>query len=225
MKKKLVIFGTGDYAEVADFYLREFSDYEVVAFTVDEQHMGKRSTFLKRPLIPFEKVAKAYPTSGYHMLIAVAYSHHNMTRKTKYEQAKEMGYTMASFIHPHNCIASDLKIGEHCFIFENQTIQPFVEIGDNTVLWSGNHIGHHSKIGSHVFIASHVVISGKCKVGDRSFIGVNATLRDNVKVSVDCFVGAFTYVNADISAGAILGCSRVYLRDQLIGYKARGSKE
>ena len=52
------------------------------------------------------------------------------------------------------------EIGENCFIFEDNTIQPFVKIGDDVVLWSGNHIGHHAEIGDHCFISSHVVISG-----------------------------------------------------------------
>jgi acyl-[acyl carrier protein]--UDP-N-acetylglucosamine O-acyltransferase len=53
-----------------------------------------------------------------------------------------------------------------------------VKIGNNVVLWSGNHIGHHGTIGDHVFFTSHVVLSGGCHVGEYSFIGVNATIRD-----------------------------------------------
>lgn len=71
----------------------------------------------------------------------------------------------------------DLKIGENCFIFEDNTIQPFVTIGDNRVLWSGNHVGHNPTVGDHVFVTSQVVISGACTIGDNSFLGVNATIR------------------------------------------------
>jgi len=53
-----------------------------------------------------------------------------------------------------------------------------VTIGDDCVLWSGNHIGHHGTIGNHVFFTSHVVLSGRCIVGDYCFFGVNATIRD-----------------------------------------------
>ena len=58
------------------------------------------------------------------------------------------------------------------------------------MLWSGNHIGHHSKIGNNVFIASHAVISGRCTIGDNCFVGVNATFRDNISVAEDCVIGA-----------------------------------
>ena len=45
-----------------------------------------------------------------------------------------------SLIHPKNNINKSAKIGENCFIFENQTIQNNVVIGDNVILWSSNHI-------------------------------------------------------------------------------------
>ena len=48
-------------------------------------------------------------------------------------------------------------IGENTFIFEANVVQPGVTVGDNVVLWSGNHIGHDSVIEDHCFIASHAV--------------------------------------------------------------------
>ena len=59
-------------------------------------------------------------------------------------------------------------------------IQPYVSIGNNVILWSGNHIGHHSKIEDHVFITSHCVISGNCLIKSYSWLGVNSTLRNNI---------------------------------------------
>lgn len=65
-----------------------------------------------------------------------------------------------------------------------------MRIGDDVVLWSGNHIGHHSTIGDHVFVSSHVVVSGHVSIGPYSFIGVNATLRDGIRVGEACVIGA-----------------------------------
>ena len=81
-------------------------------------------------------------------------------------------------------------IGENCFILEDNTIQPFVRIGHNITLWSGNHIGHHSTIEDHCFIASQVVISGGVEIKEACFLGVNATLRDHIVVGERCVVGA-----------------------------------
>ena len=71
-------------------------------------------------------------------------------------------------------------------------------VGNNTILWSGNHIGHHSKIGNNCFISSHVVISGNCIVGDNTFIGVNSSIADRTNIGKSCFIGMGVNITKDI---------------------------
>ena len=80
--------------------------------------------------------------------------------------------------------------GDNCFILEDNTVQPFVTIGNNVTLWSGNHIGHDSVIEDHCFLTSHVVVSGNVRVRPYCFIGVNATLRNSIKIAPATLVGA-----------------------------------
>ena len=97
------------------------------------------------------------------------------------------------------------QIGEHCFILESQVIQPYARIGNNVVLWSGNHIGHHSSIGDHCFVASHVVVSGNVQVGSHCFLGVNATIGDGIAIGDRCIIGASAVVLRDVPAEGIYG--------------------
>lgn len=194
-KKKLVIFGGGDIGQLAHYYFTHDSDYEVVAFTVDRDYT-KEKTFCGVPLVPFDEVARQYPPAQHSMFIALSYAQLNQLRREKYEAAKKLGYTLATYVSSHATILSD-AIGENCFILEDNTIQPFVTIGNNVTLWSGNHIGHHSTIADHVFIASHVVVSGGVSIGEASFLGVNATLRDHITVGSRCVVGAGTLLLDD----------------------------
>jgi carbonic anhydrase/acetyltransferase-like protein (isoleucine patch superfamily) len=76
-------------------------------------------------------------------------------------------------------------------------LQHHVSVGDNVVLWSGNHIGHRTRIEEDCFIASHVVISGYCTVGARSFMGVNSCVADGVTIAEDCVVGAGAVIMRD----------------------------
>ena len=133
------------------------------------------------PVVAFEDVAKNYPPDSYDFFVALSYSKLNAVRKEKFLAAKEMGYKLVSFISSRATVLNEGRIGENCFIFEDNTIQPFVTIGNNVTLWSGNHIGHHSVIHDHTFVASHVVISGGVEIGEQCFVGVNATLRDHIK--------------------------------------------
>ena len=73
-------------------------------------------------------------------------------------------------------------------------IQPYVEVGNNCILWSGNHVGHRTIIQDHVFVASHAVISGYCIIGEGSFLGVNSTFNDNVSIAPSCIIGSGSLV-------------------------------
>jgi sugar O-acyltransferase (sialic acid O-acetyltransferase NeuD family) len=186
---KIVIFGTGDIAQIANYYFETDSKHEVVAFTVDAAYL-KENTFEGKPVVAFETVEESYLPTDYQMFIATSYAKMNKVREEKYYQAKAKGYTLVSYISSRCSYLSQYAAGDNCFIFEDNTIQPFVRIGNNVTLWSGNHIGHHSTIEDHNFISSHVVISGHCHIHSNCFLGVNATLHNNITIAKETLVGA-----------------------------------
>jgi sugar O-acyltransferase (sialic acid O-acetyltransferase NeuD family) len=189
MKRQLVIFGAGDIAQMAQYYFASDSEYEVAAFTVDAKYV-EGPDFCGLPVVAFEDVTAHFSPDTHDLFVALSYSQLNGLRKDKYLAAKALGYRLASYVSSRATVLNRGRIGDNCFIFEDNTIQPFVTIGDNVTLWSGNHIGHHSVIKSHSFIASHVVVSGGVEIGEQCFIGVNATLRDHIKVGDKCVIGA-----------------------------------
>ena len=203
-KEKVVIFGTGSFAEVAYYYLVKDSSYDVVAFTADKNLITETEKF-GLPVIPFEEVEKLYPPDEFKMFVAIAYSKVNKVREEKYNQAKEKGYGLISYICSKAIVWDNVETGDNCFIFEANVIQPFVKIGNDVIIWSGNHIGHHSIIGDHCFIASHAVISGHCKIEPYCFIGVNATLIDGRTIAKECIIGADALIVKDTQKGGVYG--------------------
>lgn len=207
MNKKLVIFGSGDIAELAHFYFDTDSEYEVVAFAVDADYINQ-SEFCGLPVIAMERISQEYPPVEHDFFVALSYSKLNAVRKEKYYEAKDLGYKLISYVSSRATVLNKGNIGENCFILENNTIQPFVSIGNNVTLWSGNHIGHHSVIGDHTFIASQVVISGGVEIEEQCFIGVNATLRDHIKIGARSVVGASALLLANVEPdGVYLGAA------------------
>lgn len=204
-EEKLVIFGTGGFAQVACFYLTKDSPYKVVAFTADRDHIQKKE-LLGLPIIPFEEIEKSYPPDEFKMFVAIAYKNVNKLRAEKYNEAKSKGYELITYVNSKAVHWGDTEIGDNCFIFENQTIQPFVKIGNDVIIWSGNHIGHHSVIGDHCFISSHVVISGYVKIEPYCFLGVNATIRDAITIARECVIGmGAVIVKNTIEKGVYIG--------------------
>src|ERR1700733_14060360 len=193
--KSLIIFGLGDLAQIGHEYFTHDSDYEVAAFTVDQQYMPADPVFCDLPVVPFDELEASYPPSDFEMHCALVYMNMNRCRADACARAKAKGYGLASYISSHAFVSPSAKIGEHAFIFENNVIQSFVEIGDNAILWSGNHVGHSSKLGNNVFISSHVVISGWCDIGDNGFIGVNSTLANNSRIGQEIWLRYTTVIS------------------------------
>jgi len=193
---KLVIFGAGDIARLACLYFTRDTEHEVVAFTVDEQYLTG-SSFRDLPLVAFENVRDIYPPDEYQMFVALSYAKMNKVRADKYRQAKEAGYELVSYVSSRCSFLTDHPVGENCFILEDNTIQPFVKIGNNVTMWSGNHIGHDAVIDDHCFLASHIVVSGYVHIGSSCFIGVNATLRNSITIAPETLIGAGAVIMKD----------------------------
>jgi len=184
---KIIIFGVKDFAELAHYYLTHDSPHEVVAFSVDRNYLPENPVFHGLPVVAFEDVEKQYPPNDYKFFAPMAPNRMNRLREEVYNNIKAKGYELISYISTKVTIF-DNPIGDNCFILEDNTIQPFTTIGNNVVMWSGNHIGHHSVIKDHIMFTSHVVMSGHCTIENYCTLGVNATIRDGLTIAEGTFV-------------------------------------
>lgn len=194
--QQIIVFGTGEIAELADFYFTRDSEFEIAGFTIDSAYI-KQSEFRGRPVLPFEQVDEEFPPERYKFFVAVSYAKLNAVRAEKVAAARAKGYHLVSYLSSRATVLPDFEPKENCFILEDNTIQPFASIGANVTLWSGNHIGHHSIIEDDVFLASQVVVSGGVRIGQGSFVGVNVTIRDHVTIGKKCVLGAGALVLED----------------------------
>lgn len=205
--KKLIIIGDSAFAEIAREYFDSDTDYEVVAFCVERNYL-KREQLHGLPVVPFEELREIYPPDTHDVFAAVVYTQLNRLRTRLAGEAKAMGYKLASYVSPRAFVWKNVSMGEHCFIFEDNTVQPFVTIGNNVVLWSGNHIGHHSTVRDNCFISSQVVIAGFCDIGENCFMGVNATVANNVTVARDNWIGPNTAIMKNTEPAALYRTSQ-----------------
>jgi sugar O-acyltransferase, sialic acid O-acetyltransferase NeuD family len=199
--KPLLIFGCGQIAELAHFYFSE-QGRSVAAFVVDAE-FRTANEFRGVPVIDYDRVTEVHPPDDFDAFVALSYSKVNRVRAQKVEAMRTLGYDLASYISPRATFLAADPPGENCFILEDNTIQPFVKIGRNVTLWSGNHIGHHSVIEDHAFISSHVVVSGGVRIGAYSFLGVNSTLRNGISLGESTVVGAGALINADTPPSSV----------------------
>jgi acetyltransferase-like isoleucine patch superfamily enzyme len=199
---QIVLFGVGRGADVAHRFLTNDSPHEIVGFTADAPYMTA-STFKGLPVCAFEDVERVYPPETVRMLILLGYQDMNGLRARKFAAAKAKGYTLESYICSDIFRVEPIRTGENCFILDNQSISLDVEIGNNVVMWSSNHIGDLAVVEDNAWISSHVTLAASARVGRGAFLGVGATVANAVNVGAGSFVGAHTLVTADTQAASV----------------------
>ena len=73
---KIIIFGTQDIAQLANYYFTSDSEHEVVAFCVNKKYLVNKE-FEGKPVVAFETIIETYPPSTYMMFVAMSYKNLN----------------------------------------------------------------------------------------------------------------------------------------------------
>lgn len=196
--RNLLIFGVGKFAEVAAYYFETEGGFRVTAFVVDDEYFAAE-TFYGRPVILASELPGHKLCQGF-FFAAVGSSRNNSVREEKVNLLTSLGLAPASFVSKFAYIGANVTLGTHCFILENNVIQPFAKIGNNVVLWSGNHVGHHSLVESNCFVSSQCVISGSVEIHHNAFLGVNSTVLPGVVVGESAVVSAGALVTKSLEA-------------------------
>lgn len=206
-KKRLVIYGIGKYAEYVQYVFENDSEYEVVGFCIEKSHHS--STELNGlPLVVFEHVEDIFHPSVHSLFIAVG---QNLVRKRIYSEAKNKLFILPNYISSKSVTWKNLTLGDNCFIGEGTEIQPFVEIGNNSIHF-GSRIGHHCKIGNHTLLSSPT-LGGNVYIGDDSYLGINSTIKQNVRIAERNIIGMNVTIEQDTLSDSVYSHRGSYKRD------------
>ncbi|MDZ4783034.1 MAG: acetyltransferase [Planctomycetia bacterium] len=192
---EIVIFGTRNFAEIAHYYFTHDSPHRVVAFTVDGQFV-ESSSFAGLPVVPFEELADKFPPAGHGMFVAVGHQQLNSQREAKVAAAEQAGYELVSFVSTKADVAPDFVLQPNTMIMERATLQPFVRVGRDSIIWSTTRIGFHTQIGDHCWVVC-ALFGESCVVGDNTFVGLNATIAPGSKLGRGNIIGAGALITKD----------------------------
>jgi sugar O-acyltransferase (sialic acid O-acetyltransferase NeuD family) len=197
--KPVIVFGNQDSASTTHYYLSTDSSYQVVAFTVDQDRITD-SSHEGLPVVPFEQIQKEFPPDQFDFIFPAGFQisnpcNTNIFRRTRYESIKSMGYKFINYISSQALVATNVKIGENVLIYEGSIVQPFVKIGNNTIVRSGVNLGHHCVVKDHCFISAEVTVGSRTSIGSQTFIGLNTTVLNSITIADSSFIGSSTLIN------------------------------
>ena len=188
-ENKIIIFGTGEFAQEIFQYIEKFSKLKVVAFTIHKEFI-KEEKLYEKPIIPFEEIENNYSPNEVSMIICIGFSKMNKKRERVFLEVKKKNYKLENFIHPSNYVWDELEIGENCIILENNVIRPHVKIGNDVIIENNNVISHHCIIKDHCYITSQTIIAGHVTIESNCFLGINCTIRNRIKIEKESLIGA-----------------------------------
>lgn len=194
-KTSVIIFGTNNYTEIFEDYLEKEDSYEVCAYTVDKSYVHE-PYYHGKPLIPFEEISEFYPPESYKILLAVGYNHMNDGRKQKYNECKEKGYEVLTYIHPTAKVFTEC-IGEGSLLMAGCVVEHGCSLGICNIVNPNALISHNTEIGNFNFIAGSCSIAGNVIVKDNCMLGMNSTVKNGVLLEAYTLLGAGAYINHD----------------------------
>lgn len=202
--KPVIVFGNQDSASTTHYYLSTDSARRVVAFTVDQDRITS-ATHEGLPVVPFERIQEQFPPDQVDFIFPAGFQlsnpyNTNIFRQDRYQLIKSMGYQFVNYISSRAMVADNVVIGENVLIYEGAIVQPFVEIGNNTIIRSGVNLGHHCVVQDHCFISAEVTVGSRTRIGSQTFIGLNTTILNSITVADGSFIGSSTLINRDTQA-------------------------
>jgi acetyltransferase-like isoleucine patch superfamily enzyme len=209
MKKRVIIYGIGSFAEYAAYLFQNDTDYEVAGFCLEGQYLSlinKKEEQLTQGYLIYEDLNEHF-TGEFHVFIAVG---DNVLRQRLFLLGLKLNYVFANYISSKAIFWPDLKLGCNIFIGEGSAVSTMVEIGDNSFIIGGR-LGHHSSVGKHVLL-SGCIIGGNTRIEDLSFLGLNAAVSQNVTIGERNIIGMNTTITKNTKPGSVYTLKGTKLR-------------
>ncbi len=197
--KGIYIYGVGHFAEYAAYVFNNDSDFVVKGFCIEKAYHNEiKDTQSADKIAVLENLHKELKQDDCFLFIAVG---NNIVRERIFQTAKQFNYKMATYISSKANVWENLEIGVNCFVDEGTTLQPFIQIKDNSILFVCN-IGHHSVIGEHSLLSASI-LGGNVTIGKCSYLGMNSVVKQNVKIGEKNILGMGCIIENDTDPGAV----------------------
>ncbi len=166
------------------------------------------------PIYDFEDISKLFKASSIEVFVAIGPNKTNSVRERLCKDVLSLGYKLIKYVHPSAHVWNEEVIGYNSFIFPNCIVEPFAEVGNNCVMWSGSILAHHSCLCDNVFMAPGAKISGRTIIKRNCFIGINSTIRDNIVVEENCIIGAGAIIKKSTIKNGVYSSTGTLLHNQ-----------
>lgn len=196
---RLILWGASGHASVVADVVRLAGQFEIAGL-IDDWNPQPRTVLAGQVLGASDLLPKLRGEGVTHVLIAVG---NNVARRQLAKRALELGFALATAIHPRATIAGQTTLGPGAVIMAGAVVNPGVVIGANVIINTCASVDHDCVLGDGVHICPGARLAGNVTVGDGTMVGVGACVRDRISIGENCIIGAGAAVVSDIPAGSV----------------------
>lgn len=201
MQKKIVIWGASGHALVVANIVKLTKRYDLVGFIDDINLESKGNSFSGFPILGGkEQLENLLVRDIKHLIFGFGCC---LSRLKLSEFIREMGFSLASAIHPQAIVEDGVTIGDGTVIFARAVVNPGTSIGENVIINTCASIDHECFIADGAHICPGVTLGGRVSVGRATWIGIGATVKDGVNIGAGALIGAGSVVLRDIPDNVI----------------------
>jgi sugar O-acyltransferase (sialic acid O-acetyltransferase NeuD family) len=118
--------------------------------------------------------------------------------KTRKKISERVFHSFSTAIHPTSIVDKITHIDNGTAIFHGVIIQRDVKIGKHCIINTNASIDHECKIDDFVHIAPSATLCGNIQVGEGTLVGANATILPNIQIGKWCIIGAGAVITKNI---------------------------
>jgi len=202
--KKIAIYGAGGFAREVAWLIsditREDSDIRVACF-IDDDEANVGSIINNIPVLGWEQAVRQHPC----MEVVVAIGSPK-TRERIVDKVVQAGVPFATLIHPRVEMSELIEIGEGTIITTGNILTVNINIGQHVHINLDCTIGHDAILEDYVTLAPGVHISGWVHLERAVYIGtgaviINGTSDKPIRIGSNAIIGAGAVVTKDIPSG------------------------
>jgi len=196
----IVVWGAGRHALVVVDAIRAAGRWEVWGL-IDDVNPDRAGGQLEGlPVFGGEGLAHARAEKVTHLIVAIG---DNEPRVRCADRARELGFELATVVHPTAIVGSGVEIGEGSFVAAGAIINPKCRIGNNVLINTKASVDHECVLEDGVHIGPGVTLGGSVTVHTRARVALGAAVRDDVSIGRGAVVGVGAAVVSDIEDGVV----------------------
>ena len=202
---KIIIVGYGGHSKSMVDAIETSGEYEIVGFV--DKDMKRLSPYRGYSVIGTDDDYEDLYNSGIRFAcIGIGHVGQGDLREHLFSKLTRIGFSIPTIVDPTAVMATDVIIGDGCFIGKNAVVNSEARIGGLSIINTAAIVEHECVIGSNTHIAVATTLCGGVHIGDRCFIGANSTIVQGIRICDETIVGGGSVVINNIEqSGTYVG--------------------